>query len=39
VAEGIVRAAVVGSLVVAGFFTAWVAMDYGVVRLFVGSIA
>jgi hypothetical protein len=39
VAEGIVRAAVVGSLVAAGFFTAWVAMDYGIVRLFVGPVA
>ena len=37
-AEGIMRATVVGCLVAAGFFTAWIAMDYGVVRLFVGLV-
>jgi hypothetical protein len=37
-AEGIMRATVVGFLVAAGFFTAWVAMDYGIARLVVGLV-
>ena len=37
-AEAVVRPAGVVVLVALGFFGAWVAVDYGIVRLFVGLV-